>query len=352
MIASYKKYNLKFNRPAGTSRGVMLDRDVWYIYIYDSVNDQDCGVGEVAPLRNLSCDDTPDLENKIAEVCREIENFPFWIAEGLKDFPSIRFGLETAILDFQHKKSKIVFPSEFTRGKVGIPINGLIWMGESGFMKAQIREKIAQGFRCIKLKIGAIDFDTELELLKMIRAEFPAEQMEIRVDANGAFAVKEAPAKLRKLAGLQIHSIEQPIKQAQFEQMAELVNQDILPIALDEELIGVNDRAEKIKLLLAILPDYIILKPSLHGGIAGCSEWIEIAESLHIAWWITSALESNVGLNAIAQWTFTLKSKLPQGLGTGQLFTNNISSPLEIKNAYLYYNPDKSWDLNGISDGL
>ncbi len=352
MIATFKKYNLKFLHPAGTSRGVMHDRDVWYIFIKDNLYDQHFGIGEIAPLKNLSCDDTPDLEDKIAEVCQSIQNYEYWINEGLLDFPSVRFGLETALLDLHTGKNKILFPSQFTHGTSGILINGLIWMGDSKFMNRQINEKIKRGYRCIKLKIGAIDFETELSLLKMIRDEFSVADMEIRVDANGAFAAGDANNKLEQLAKLNIHSIEQPIEQGQFAAMANLCNRAILPVALDEELIGVNNRSDKIELLVALLPDYIILKPSLHGGFAGCTEWIAIAESLNIGWWITSALESNIGLNAIAQWAYTLNNPLPQGLGTGQLFTNNIPSPLEIRNAKLYYNPDVSWDLNVLSNGF
>jgi len=219
-------------------------------------------------------------------------------------------------------------------------------------MRRQIAEKLNQGFKCIKLKIGANDFDNEISIIKAIRNEFPVGQLEIRVDANGAFSADEAPGKLERLAQLDVHSIEQPIRQGQINEMAHLCNSSILPIALDEALIGINKREDKIKLLVMISPDYIILKPSLHGGMAGCAGWIEIAESLNTGWWITSALESNIGLNAIAQWTATLNNRLPQGLGTGRLFANNISSPLEIRNGHLFYNPAKSWDVNIFSDEL
>lgn len=351
MKAYFKKHTLIFNKPAATSRGVMLQREVWYLFIENDEGSK-TGIGEIAPLKNLSCDAIPELEDKIAMVCCDINNYKYWIENGLENFPSIRFGLETAIADLHAKQDKILFTSEFTRGKVGITINGLVWMGDADFMRRQIAEKIKQGFGCIKLKIGASDFESELALIDEIRKEFSADQIEIRVDANGAFAPDEAPEKLARLANLNIHSIEQPIKQGQIVELAALCNQAILPVALDEELIGINQRQEKIKLLVSTLPDYIILKPSLHGGIAGCTEWIKIAESLNIGWWITSALESNVGLNAISQWTATLNNSLPQGLGTGQLFINNIPSPLEIKNGNLFYNPEKSWDFNSISDEL
>ncbi|MDZ7742392.1 MAG: o-succinylbenzoate synthase [Bacteroidota bacterium] len=340
MQATFKKYKLKFIRPAGTSRGVMQDRDLWFLMLKDQ-DGPHTGIGEIAPLKNLSCDDRPDLEEKIREVCENIQDHQQWIDEGLKDFPSVRFGLEIAMLDFKAEENRILFPSKFTKGEVGIPINGLIWMGKADFMKQQIREKIDQGFRCIKLKIGAIDFDTELDLIKMIRKEFSADQLEIRVDANGAFSIEEAPGKFEGLAALKVHSIEQPIRQGQFDAMEELCRNTSVPIALDEELIGINARGEKIELLEKIKPQYIILKPSLHGGISGCEEWIDLAEKLDIGWWNTSALESNIGLNAIAQWTYSLGVELPQGLGTGQLFSNNIPSPLEIRDGALYYRPYK-----------
>ncbi|MCF8388176.1 MAG: o-succinylbenzoate synthase [Bacteroidales bacterium] len=347
MQASFKKYNLKFIRPAGTSRGVMHDRDVWFLMLKDR-DGRHTGIGEIAPLKNLSCDDRPGLEEKIREVCENIQDFQYWIEEGLKDFPSILFGLETALLDVRAEKSKILFPSEFTGGNVGIPINGLIWMGKVDFMKQQIRKKIDQGFRCIKLKIGAIDFDTEVDLIKMIRKEFAADELEVRVDANGAFSPEEASGKLERLAALQVHSIEQPIRQGQLDAMEKLCRNTPVPIALDEELIGINRVEEKKELLENTKPQYIILKPSLHGGIRGCKEWIDLAEKLEIGWWNTSALESNIGLNAIAQWTYSLGVDMPQGLGTGQLFSNNIPSPLEIRNAELFYNMQKKWDLMNI----
>jgi o-succinylbenzoate synthase len=348
MKARFFKHTLKFKQPAGTSRGVMSHRDVWFIEITDPVKNIS-GIGEIAPLPGgLSIELNSDFEAKIRTVVDDIYNYKFWIEQGLLDYPSIRFGLEIAIRDLQTGGQKILFPSGFTQGKSGIDINGLVWMGDADFMKQQVRNKIDQGFRCIKLKIGALDFDTEFEILKSIRKDFSADEMEIRVDANGAFTADNSVEILEKLAGLEIHSIEQPIKKGQWDVMADLCNQKILPVALDEELIGINLRQEKVALLLSILPDYIILKPSLHGGFAGCTEWIEIAESLKIGWWITSALESNIGLNAIAQWAATLNNPMPQGLGTGQLFTNNIPSPLEIKDAKLHFNPRISWDLSLI----
>ena len=345
MTARYFKYTLNFKRPAGTSRGVMNRREVWFLIVSDPMN-KISGIGEIAPLPGLSPETGSGFEEKISAVAGDISNYQYWIDEGLQDFPSIRFGLETAIKDFESGGKRVLFRSAFAQGKAGIPINGLVWMGDADFMKKQVAAKIEAGFRCIKLKIGAIDFDDELNILKSIRKDFPADVLELRVDANGALDPKAASGVMKQLADLEIHSIEQPIEKGQWKEMTDLVNQTILPIALDEELIGINRRDEKIALLLSILPDYIILKPSLHGGFAGCSEWIELAENLNIGWWITSALESNIGLNAIAQWTATFKNPMPQGLGTGQLFTNNIHSPLEIKNAALDFNPTKSWDTS------
>jgi len=239
-----------------------------------------------------------------------------------------------------------LFPSEFTKGEKSIPINGLVWMGTKEFMKIQIKEKISSGFSCIKMKIGAIDFDTELELLTSIRKEFSSKDIELRVDANGAFTPKEALEKLKHLSALEIHSIEQPIKQGQFEEMALLCEQTPLPIALDEELIGVFSETKKEEILQIIQPQFIILKPSLIGGFQGSTEWIEKAIKYNVSWWITSALESNVGLNAIAQFTYTLQNKMPQGLGTGGLYANNFEAPLEIEKGNLHYNNLKKWNFN------
>jgi len=247
-----------------------------------------------------------------------------------------------------YRGRRILFPSSFTLGKTAIDINGLVWMGEFDFMKRQIREKIEAGYTCIKLKIGAIEFDEELELVRNVRNEFSENDIEIRVDANGAFSPEDALGKLEQLSEYDLHSIEQPIKQGHWENMAELCEQTPLPIALDEELIGVNEFEQKKTLLRTISPHYIILKPSLVGGFQSSEEWIGIAEKNNIGWWVTSALESNIGLNAIAQWTYYLENKMPQGLGTGQLYTNNFESPLKITKGKLYFDPSTSWNLNSL----
>jgi O-succinylbenzoate synthase len=342
MKATYKKYILNFKRPSGTSRGVMTEKETWFLLLEENGK---IGVGECGLLRGLSIDDRPDYEEKLQWVCENIHLGKDKLWQELIEFPSIQFGVEMAFLSLQAESLFELFPSDFTKGKEAITINGLVWMGEEVFMKQQIEEKLADGFRCIKLKIGAIDFQQELDLLAFIRKHFDANTIEIRVDANGAFSPDEALEKLQLLSKYQLHSIEQPIKAGQFEAMQQLCQQTPFPIALDEELIGVFTYEDKVKLLETIQPQYIILKPSFIGGIKGSLEWIEIAEKMHIGWWITSALESNVGLNAIAQFTYTLNNKMPQGLGTGGLYTNNFDCPLEIKKGQLVYNTELNWDF-------
>jgi len=338
---------LKFRFDAGTSRGVLKTRDSWFLLLDEegSIN----GIGECAPLKGLSLDDRPDFEDKLNEICFRInhgEEIP-----DLQSFPSLLFGLETARMDLKYGGKRILFPSSFVEGKASVPINGLVWMGSPDFMKRQIKEKISAGFNCIKLKIGAVDFDEELSLIRNIRSEFSPENIEIRVDANGAFHPEEAPGKLEQLAALHIHSVEQPIRPGQWDEMAALCSGSPLPVALDEELIGVHKPEDKHKLLSAIRPQYIILKPGLLGGMDACNEWISIAETYHTGWWITSALESNIGLNAIAQYTFSLGPRLPQGLGTGQLYTNNFDSPLVIYQGHLYHDPHHTWNLKNLTNG-
>ncbi|MFK8061160.1 MAG: o-succinylbenzoate synthase [Polaribacter sp.] len=343
--ATYKKYILNFKNPSGTSRGILKTKETWFIILEE--NGQ-IGVGETGLFRGLSIDDVTNYEEKLKWVCKNIHLGLKFLLKELLEFPSIQFGLEQAFLSLKSKNKFQLFPSQFTKGNNAIPINGLIWMGEKQFMKNQIKEKLKTGFSCIKMKIGAIDFDTEIELLKSIRKEFSSKEIELRVDANGAFNPKNALEKLKRLSDLEIHSIEQPIKQGQVEEMAKLCAKTPLPIALDEELIGVFSSTKKAALLQTIKPQYIILKPSLIGGFAGSKEWIKFAEQNKCGWWITSALESNIGLNAIAQFTYTLKSKLPQGLGTGGLFTNNFESPLLVKNGTLEYNTSINWNFNLI----
>lgn len=341
MKATFFKYQLKFKQPSGTSRGILIHKDTWFIKI---VANERQGIGECGMFRGLSCDDKPDYELKLQWACYNILKGLTFLREHLREYPSIIFGLEMAFKDFEAREPQLLFPSEFTQGQDSIPINGLIWMGDKSFMKAQIKDKIETGFKCIKIKIGAIDFDTELSIIKSIRETFSSESIQIRVDANGAFSTQSALEKLKRLSDFDIHSIEQPIRQGQWEDMAHICLNAPIPIALDEELIGIYNVTQREELLQIIKPQYIILKPTLVGGFSSCQSWIDLADNHQIGWWITSALESNIGLNAIAQWTYSLGVSMPQGLGTGQLFTNNITAPLEIKNGYLRYNPSKKWN--------
>ncbi|PRZ20665.1 o-succinylbenzoate synthase [Flavobacterium granuli] len=340
MKASYHKYILDFKRASGTSRGVMTEKETWFLVLE---NEGKKGIGECGILRGLSADDRPDYEEKLQWTCANIHLGKDALWEALIEFPSIQFGVEMAFQSLQSENPFLLFPSGFTEGENSIQINGLVWMGEEAFMKEQIEEKLAQGFHCIKLKIGAIDFDKELQLLAFIRAHFSAKEIEIRVDANGAFDSNEALYKLKQLTGFELHSIEQPIRKNHTDRMAELCKITPLPIALDEELIGVFSFEEKEKLLQKIKPQYIILKPSFVGGFRGTQEWISLAEKYQIGWWITSALESNIGLNAIAQWTFLQHNLMPQGLGTGALYTNNFDCPLEVFKGELWYRKELDW---------
>jgi o-succinylbenzoate synthase len=340
--ASFQKQTFIFKQPSGTSRGILTEKHAWFINLHSSIRHSSLvthhsSLGECSIIPGLSPDfiDMQSYETKLTEVC---ENINYYIANlsELEEFPSILFGVETALLALNSKQKDLLFDTSFSRGEVGIPINGLIWMGSKDFMLQQIEEKLKAGFSCLKMKIGAIDFDTEIKILASIRAKYCAEQIELRVDANGAFSPNEAMEKLTRLAEFDIHSIEQPIKAGQYIEMAELCSKTPLPIALDEELIGVIGEKKKLQLLKKIKPQYIIFKPSLHGGLYGVSQWIRIANSLNIPWWITSALESNVGLNCIAQFASTFKTSLPQGLGTGGLYENNTPANLTIVKGFIW----------------
>ena len=343
MIASYFKYTLNFKQASGTSRGILTNKETWFIILE---KDGKRGVGECGILRGLSVDDRPDYEEKLLWTCNNIHLGEHLLWEELIEFPSIQFGIEMAFLSLKSENPFVLFPSNFTNNTKSIFINGLIWMGDKAYMKAQIEEKIAQGFRCIKMKIGAINFEKELELLHFIRNNFNENSIEIRVDANGAFSANDALFKINQLTGFKLHSIEQPIKKRNTDMMAVLCKHTTIPIALDEELIGMFSGQEKVKLLQKIKPQYIVLKPSFIGGFRGTLEWISIAEKLHIKWWITSALESNIGLNAISQFTFLQNNVMPQGLGTGELFTNNFDCPLTVHDGQLWYDDKKEWEFD------
>lgn len=355
MYATYYKHRLHFKFPAGTSRGVLLHKDSYFIKVSQEKAAKLYGLGECAPLQGLSIDDLPDYEARVSEVCRKIrEACPFpedeaavldWVSQHVPAaLPSLRFGTEMALLDLLHGGRKNILPNRWSEPPYeAIPINGLIWMNDHQHMLEQLSQKLEEGFDCIKIKIGAIDFALEMDLLQYIRRHFSAAQVTIRVDANGAFQEKDVFEKLERLFQFDVHSIEQPVKAGQSVLMRRLCAQSPVPIALDEELIGVHGLSARSELLDQIMPQYIILKPSLLGGIAACREWIRLAEERNIGWWITSALESNIGLNAISQFTATYPVNRPQGLGTGQLYENNISSPLHIRGGKLYYREDKSW---------
>jgi len=336
-------YDLIFNIPGRTSRGTMKSRKVWFINISDGTN---FGIGECAPLPGLSIDAVENIDAKLNEICSEIETGQ--VTFDLSEWPSIQFALETAFIDLKNGGMRDLFPSSFTKGDKAIPINGLIWMGSKDFMLEQVKHKIESGFSCLKLKIGGLDFQDELNILDEIRSEYDSNILEIRLDANGGFSPTEASEKLSQLSEYEIHSIEQPILPGQYELSAKIISNSPIPIAFDEELIGLKTFEEKKRMIESTGPDFIIIKPSLIGGFSGAKEWIDLAESNNIGWWITSALESNIGLNAIAQWTATFNTDMLQGLGTGQVFSNNFDCPLELGAGILSYDLSKHWDLGKI----
>ena len=328
--------------PSRTSRDVLHNKPSWYLVIKDQSR---IGIGECSIIPGLSLDRVNDIETKLDYICREISSGNKLDIEEFNDYPAIKFALETALIDFNFSESPFkINDSNFSNFQDKIKINGLVWMGDIKYMRSQIIEKVNRGFSCIKIKVGALKFESELQLIKEIRRDFNHKDLEIRLDANGAFKINEALEKLERLNEFSIHSIEQPIKKNHWQEMAELCELSPIPIALDEELIGIN--LSKAELLDTIKPDYLILKPSLLGGFTECDNWISLAKENGIKWWATSALEGNVGLNAIAQWVYTKNSKLRQGLGTGMLFKNNVNSPLEISADSIYLNENKEWDLN------
>lgn len=346
--ASYIRKVLKFINPATTSRGALTEKVSYFVFLYEDSNSLIKGIGEASPIPGLSGDYRPGFEKKLSDVCNLISRSLYKIHVPLYNYPSIQFALESADADLMNGGQRILFPSEFTEGKDFIKINGLIWIDSIDSMLKQIRQKLELGFRCLKLKVGTHDFQEEIDLIRHIRNQFQPADLEIRLDANGAFHPKEALQKMGKLAKYQIHSIEQPILHAQLDEMATLCKYSPIPIALDEELIGKYPFENKKLLLKLLNPKYIVLKPMLLGGFSACKEWIKIADDLNIEWWITSALESNIGLNALAQWTYSLDINMPQGLGTGLLYQNNIPSPLYLDGEKLCYNPKTKWDIKTL----
>lgn len=353
----YKPHTLHFRKEAGTSRGVLTQKTSWIVIVTDSEKPGVAGYGECGPLPGLSVDAVPDFEAQLADVCSifnelDLDVFPFnlgIILEQLipENLPSIRAGIEMALLDIMHGGQRMLFKNAFSENGEGILMNGLIWMGSYDNMLAQVEEKLSQGFTTLKMKVGAIDFEQECRILEAVRQRFDAKTITLRVDANGAFTAENVHERLKRLGDFDLHSIEQPVRAGQHELMAGLCASSPVPVALDEELIGVAAYRDKFALLKKLMPPFIILKPTLLGGFTATSEWIEIANRLHIGWWITSALESNIGLNAIAQYTAQFGNPLPQGLGTGQLYTNNFESPLTVENGHLYYRKEIAWALPG-----
>ncbi|MCP9757015.1 o-succinylbenzoate synthase [Lacihabitans sp. CCS-44] len=346
--AQYYKHTLNFRFEAGTSRGVLKKKDSYFLKLFYESQPEIFGLGEAGPLEGLSLDFGTLAENKLQEIVNAINSGNYGSIEDLKSnlnvYSSVLFALETALLDIEDGGKRQIFNNSFFNDSDKIKINGLVWMGNKDFMKSQIIEKLESGHDTIKLKIGAIDFDEEIELLKFIRKQFSSEEICLRVDANGAFSCQDALDKLKILSEFDIHSIEQPIKVDQWDEMADLCQKTPVPIALDEELIP--NSANKEKLLKHIQPQFIILKPSLMGGLVGSRDWISNAESLGIKWWMTSALESNVGLNAICQFAKEFDNPLPQGLGTGKLYDNNFQSPLTITSGKIFYKKNQEWDLS------
>ncbi len=348
--ADFKKFTLKFIKPMGTSRGVLYEHEV-YILALSSEKTGRIGLGECAPLTGLSPDARPDLPEKLREVCEQLNASTSLSDLELTNWPSIRFGLEAARIDWENGGRRRLFETDFTNGEQTIPINGLVVMSDFNAMLQQALAKIAAGFDCIKIKIGALDFEAECELLGEIRKRYPSDKIQLRLDANGAFHPDEAIDKLQRWSEFGIHSIEQPIKAGQWSEMAELCARSPVPIALDEELIGIQTKSEKEALLKTIRPQFIVLKPTLLGGLAASKEWIKVADRLNIGYWVTSALESNIGLNVISQWTATTPTNMHQGLGTGQLYAANFRSPLQVVSGRLTYSSSSSWQpITSLSD--
>lgn len=344
--ASYIAHPLVFVRPAGTSRGILEQKPCWLIRLSSSRGIS--GIGEVSFIPGLSVEDEEELEIQLDHICKLISRGEMDPLQQLPAMPGVQFALETALRDMQTGGQQILYPSEFTSGEAGIPTNGLIWMGTKPFMISQIREKMKLGFKVLKLKVGSLHFSEELDLLRWIRSEFGSDDLEIRLDANGAWTPEEAREKMEQFSRFFIHSIEQPIAAGQKEELAQLCGDSSIPVALDEELIGLSDPLERSELLARVRPAYIILKPGLLGGFSVAEHWIALAEKYKAGWWVTSALESNVGLSAIAQWTWQLGVSRHQGLGTGALYTNNISSPLQMSGEELWYRPGTRWDLHSM----
>lgn len=342
MKFSWMRHQLQFKSPSGTSRGVLRYKDSWFIQI--SKGDQ-YGIGECSIIEGLSPESPQDVQNILDDIPQHLKKGKEFLLERYSKAPAVQFAIEMAFSGLDSHHPFLHFDTQFTHHQQMIPINGLIWMGDIDSMMIQLEQKIKLGFSCIKIKVGAIDFESECELLHHIRKQYHSSDIELRLDANGAFQCEDVMSKLIRLSKYDIHSIEQPIAPGQLDEMAILCNTSPIPIALDEELIGINSEQDKENLIQKIHPQYIIIKPSLVGGWQGSNQWVSIAENHGVVWWATSALESNIGLNAIAQWVSTKKTSMPQGLGTGGLFTNNIAAPLYLRGQYMGFDPNKLTDV-------
>ena len=343
--ATWKELTLTPRFPLGTSKGVIKARTVWYLIAWDAERPQVRGIGEAALFPGHSKEFPADVRTKLLELCSDTSNWGQRLHDDLMQVPSVRFAVEQCLRDLQASGSKILFPSEFTLGHAGLPINGLVWMGDMATMRERIKTQIDGGSRCVKMKIGGIGIADELQLLADVRREFNAKELTLRVDANGAFTNGNVMPVLERLAALEVESIEQPVSPGLYEVMAELCATSPLPVALDEDLIGISTPEGKKDLLDHVKPQYIVIKPSMVGGWAAAQEWIDLAQERGIGWWITSALESSIGLNAIAQWTATLGVTIPQGLGTGSVYSDNVPSPLSVSAGELKYRPEIPWNL-------
>jgi o-succinylbenzoate synthase len=356
--ASVHPYTLDFKFPAGTSRGILKQKETFLLKLWDSNNPDLVGWGECGPLKKLSIDDNEELLDKIQDALKGIDKIEvpkseeevYKVAFELAGYqlPALRFAIETALLDLMNGGNKVIYSNDFINDSQKIPINGLIWMSHMEGMLLQISDKVVEGFDCIKMKVGSLDFEKEIDILNYIRRKYYKHDIILRVDANGAFKPEEALYKMESMARHGIQSIEQPIAAGQHDLMAKLCALKPIDIALDEDLIGVNSIEDKRALLQKIIPQYIIIKPTLIGGFKSSMEWIELANELNIGWWITSALESNIGLNAICQFAFKTKAKSYQGLGTGKLYENNFESPLTIEKGHIFYNKSRNWDLSEL----
>ncbi len=351
MKLSAHPYTLHFKRPAATSRGALFTKQAVFLAATRADLPGVVGWGECSPMPGLSVDDLPDYVDKVQAVCNTFDAGGDMPALDLVELPSVAFGLETAVRDLQTGGRQRLFDTAFSRGEAALPTHGLIWIGDAQNVVEQVELKAAQGCRVIKMKVGALPFEEERALLRSIRQRYSPREIELRLDANGAFAPAEALERLKRLSEFDVAFLEQPIAAGQWQAMAGLCVHSPIPLALDEELIGIAGTEARRQLMDTVRPQHLILKPSLLGGLAGCEAWIDEAERLDSQWWINSLLESNVGLNAICQWTSARqveKDDRVHGLGTGQLYANNIPSPLRLDACGLRVDPAGTWDFRSI----